>query len=278
MAISYTPLRATLNNNDPATPVDAAWGQNVQNAISALYSLVNAKGDLVLATAADTLERLAVGSNNYALVADSSQTTGVKWVDLGTLVVPLSILTAKGDILAASGSGAVDNLAVGTNGQVLTADSAQTLGIKWATAATEGPAFSAYASADQTISTSTNVKVNLNAEEFDTSSYFDSTTNYRYTPLVAGYYLFTWSALILSIADQQEMFSMLWKNGGEFKRNPQIRASGSSSLAGGGSALVAMNGSTDFVELYVRHSHGSDRTLSGTSARTYLAGFRVRSL
>jgi hypothetical protein len=47
--------------------------------------------------------------------------------------VPESIVTAKADLLVGASSGVVDNLAVGTNGQVLTADSTQTLGVKWAT-------------------------------------------------------------------------------------------------------------------------------------------------
>jgi hypothetical protein len=47
--------------------------------------------------------------------------------------VPESVVTAKADLLVGASSGVVDNLAVGTNGQVLTADSTQTLGVKWAT-------------------------------------------------------------------------------------------------------------------------------------------------
>ena len=45
-------------------------------------------------------------------------------------------LTAKGDTYVATASGVVTNLAAGTNGYVLTADSAQTAGLKWAAAAT----------------------------------------------------------------------------------------------------------------------------------------------
>lgn len=42
-------------------------------------TIVDAKGDLVTATAADTPARLAVGSNNTLLVADSAESTGLKW-------------------------------------------------------------------------------------------------------------------------------------------------------------------------------------------------------
>ena len=42
-------------------------------------SIVDAKGDIIAATAADTVSRLAVGANNTVLTADSSTATGLKW-------------------------------------------------------------------------------------------------------------------------------------------------------------------------------------------------------
>jgi len=42
-------------------------------------TILDAKGDLIVATAADTPARLAVGSNDTVLTADSSTATGLKW-------------------------------------------------------------------------------------------------------------------------------------------------------------------------------------------------------
>jgi hypothetical protein len=61
------------------TDMDFSWvAQDDSNAIQ--NAIVDAKGDLIAASAADTPARLAVGANNTTLVADSTAATGLKWV------------------------------------------------------------------------------------------------------------------------------------------------------------------------------------------------------
>jgi len=60
-------------------------------------------------------------------------------VAVADAAIPESLVTAKGDLLAASASGVVARVALGTNGYILTADSTQTAGIRWAAATAEIP-------------------------------------------------------------------------------------------------------------------------------------------
>jgi hypothetical protein len=60
------------------TDMDFVWvAQDDSNAIQ--NTIVDAKGDLIAASAADTPARLAVGANGETLVADSSTSTGLRW-------------------------------------------------------------------------------------------------------------------------------------------------------------------------------------------------------
>jgi hypothetical protein len=60
------------------TDMDFSWvAQDDSNAIQ--NTIVDAKGDLIAATAADTPARLAVGTNGQVLTADSTAATGLKW-------------------------------------------------------------------------------------------------------------------------------------------------------------------------------------------------------
>jgi hypothetical protein len=59
------------------TAIDTTVFNNASAGIA--KTIVDAKGDIIAATAADTVSRLAVGANNTVLTADSSTATGLKW-------------------------------------------------------------------------------------------------------------------------------------------------------------------------------------------------------
>jgi len=77
-------------------------------------TLVDAKGDIIAATAADTVARLAVGANDTVLTADSSTATGLKWAtpSSGSMTL-LSTTALSGTSTTVSGiSGSYKNLIV----------------------------------------------------------------------------------------------------------------------------------------------------------------------
>ena len=59
------------------TSIDTTTFNNASAAIA--KTIVDAKGDIIAATAADTVSRLAVGANDTVLTADSTAGTGLKW-------------------------------------------------------------------------------------------------------------------------------------------------------------------------------------------------------
>lgn len=90
--------------------------------------IIDAKGDLLVGTANNTLDRVPVGDNGDRLVADSSETTGVRWA----AETENSLIDAKGDLLVGSAANTLVRVPIGTDEYVLVADSSQTGGVSWA--------------------------------------------------------------------------------------------------------------------------------------------------
>ena len=91
------------------------------------------------------------GTTGQVLSKNSNTDLDFAWVSDAT-GIPATIFDAKGDIIAATAADTASRLAVGTNGQVLTADSSTATGLKWATAASSSPNWSLLNSGGTTLS------------------------------------------------------------------------------------------------------------------------------
>ncbi len=101
-------------------------------------SSFGAKGDLLAGGGLFFAGTLPVGPNGQVLTADSAQSFGVKWAPAASGGIPPTLVDAKGDLIVGSANDAVSRLPVGTDGQVLTADAASPLGMKYTTPAAGG--------------------------------------------------------------------------------------------------------------------------------------------
>lgn len=136
-----------------------------------------------------------------------------------------------------------------------------------------GPAFAAYQSTPQTLSSSTTTKISLQTEEYDTNNNFDSTTNYRFTPTVAGYYQINGGMTVSTTPTGG--WVAIYKNGSLYKRGNALDASGTTFVV---SSLVHFNGSTDYVEMYGNITTGQQLSSgSPAEAYTYFNGSMTRS-
>jgi hypothetical protein len=139
-----------------------------------------------------------------------------------------------------------------------------------------GPAFSAYSTANQSTSSLSITKVQLNTERFDTNSNFDPTTNYRFTPTVAGYYQISGAVTYSTITNNYGAAALIYKNGSSYAWGTAV-ASGNQYPTAQVGALIYCNGSTDYIELYVYNGSLATQNTIGVDYYIYMTGFLARS-
>ena len=138
------------------------------------------------------------------------------------------------------------------------------------------PSFFAYrTSSNQSFSQNTDTKIQFNTELYDTDSCYDNSTNYRFTPTVAGQYYISAGAYIDGTTTSSPTGLKLYKNG-SFYHSALIYSGG---LAGGHhiNNIVNFNGSSDYAEIFVRSGNSSPFVAysAGATLATYFGAYKI---
>jgi hypothetical protein len=138
------------------------------------------------------------------------------------------------------------------------------------------PAFSAYANNLQTVTANTFTKMQATVEEFDTASAYDNATNYRFTPQVAGYYQVTGQINPTGTTSVTRSLTSIYKNGSSFKVGIDVNTATAGRT--NATALIYLNGSTDYVEFYfLLNGVGTLSLTTSTGADNYFQAVLVRA-
>ena len=163
----------------------------------------------------------------------------------------------------------------GTSGQALTTNGSGVL--TWADAGgTNTPAF--HVNFGNTSSTSvghdTGTKMAFDSEDFDTDNAYDSSTNYRFTPQVAGKYFVYGQVSTARNSDDYNKYS-----------NCEIRKNGTTVLTANENnsfynsvatrGLIDMNGSSDYLECFYYHTFGTTISVDASNLYSYFGAFRI---
>jgi hypothetical protein len=146
---------------------------------------------------------------------------------------------------------------------------------------TNKPYFRAYNDHTQNIGTAgANIKVENNTVVLDSSSAFN-TTNYRFQPQTAGKYIIFGVVTMYSTTSTYRFGDIyIYKNGSQASRGSGLDFSGNYGyrISPFINDIITLNGSSDYVELYVRgYAGGTTAYVEGSSDNTWFGGYFLSS-
>jgi hypothetical protein len=133
--------------------------------------------------------------------------------------------------------------------------------------------FKAYLSSTQSISNTTNTKINFDTigsvQGYSTVGSAYSTTNKRFTPTVEGYYQVNANVHMGSGVNGQFAYPLLYKNGTNIMYGNVIPQGAAGSILSPFAGAVHLNGSTDYIEMYWYQNAGGARSLTANEVLTF---------
>ena len=132
------------------------------------------------------------------------------------------------------------------------------------------PAFHASLSSNQSVAGSTHTVLQFNTELFDTDSAFD-TSNYKFTPQVAGKYFFG----VKTLHQGAGLDIVYVKKNGSLNAEFQYNGNDITTRSQFVSTIIEANGSTDYFEASVYHNAGSNKDYYSGVNNCQFFGFLV---
>nr|BAR17961.1 complement C1q protein [uncultured Mediterranean phage uvMED] len=176
----------------------------------------------------------------------------------------------------------VDDLQDSGGNSILSSNGSGTFTSNLPNTAVNTPSFFAYSNADQSVNDNTTTKVAINTEVFDSDSDYDASSNYRFTPTVAGKYFVYGQVFIRSntYSTLRQATAELHKNGVSVSTSPYNMDNNEVlEMTSQISTVLDMNGSSDYVELYgyFDSNNSGAGTIEGhsTLARTCFGAYRI---
>ena len=253
-SIDFILILGTVNDVGVATTVsDSAITKNKLNLISTSGSPgLEVKGD---GSSENGTIQLNCSQNSHGVkISSPAHSAGQSY----ELILPTGNVTADKVLKVASVSGSgttgIGQLSFGDAGGVNT------------------PAFQAKLSGStQSVSSGTFTKVQFNTELFDSDNKYDNSSNYRFTPGVAGKYVITANVRVQNCGNETIYYVSIYKNGSALKTH--LTLPGRNDDLNGMITAIDVANTTDYYEIYARQGSGGSRVF--LTDHTYFNAYKL---